>query len=450
MKKIPVFYQVFIYMMGLTFILLGVVFLIQKQFVPIIYQQHIQSDMQTEMMSLDALLMNAEEDEHESIFLNFQIRLAYQIKLYDIYGVEIFSDNPSNLRTSTVISLNNAPIIDEYFDGLIPYVLRLEKTEQYIYRITSPTEGLYQTIEALDTLYIYIFFSGLLVATLSAFIFSRNIVKPINTLKKMSESLGKASLLLDRSDEIGALSKALESLRTSLYETIEKLERELKREKSQDALSKRFIANVSHEYQTPLAVMLAAIETLHDHQEMSQKDKDKYFQMITEEAKHLERLSKDILMLAKLNILTPIHEQSNLNQMVQMVTEELSMIHKNVILKMVQPKKDIVINIAQHHLKQVLINVLDNAVTHQVGHQIDIKFEEQNDKVSIFMSNRMNPIKNDELPHLFDPFYKKDSKGHGLGLAIVKGILDAYDYDYGFHTSDDTFSFYIHFWSKKA
>ena len=72
--------------------------------------------MQTEMMSLDALLMNAEEDEHESIFLNFQIRLAYQIKLYDIYGVEIFSDNPSNLRTSTVISLNNAPIIDEYFD----------------------------------------------------------------------------------------------------------------------------------------------------------------------------------------------------------------------------------------------------------------------------------------------------------------------------------------------
>jgi signal transduction histidine kinase len=436
-------------MMGLTIIVLGVVFVIQKHFVPMIYQQQIQEDMQAEINSLDMLLQGSEEENQASLFINFQLRQTYLIKVYDIYGNELFNDIPTNLRTSTVITLNNEPILDEYFDGLIPYVLRLEKKEDFIYRIATPTEGLYQTIEALDTLYLYIVIAGLFVATLASFIFSRNIVHPINTLKKMSETLGKKSLILQRNDEIGALSRALESLRTSLYETIDKLERELQREKRQDTVAKQFVSNVSHEYQTPLAVMLAAIETLADHQSMTDKDKATYFKMIENEARHLEKLSKDILLLSKFHIMTPGNDSIVVSKVLQQVMNELQLVHPTPTFKIKYDTSEIPIHMSEHHLKQVITNVVENAIFHHTNHDIMIEMTKHPMGMVLSVMNEAS-MDNDDLPHLTDPFYKKMSKGHGLGLAIVKGILDTYGFMLNYGYEKDKFTLKIYFFGENT
>lgn len=443
MKNIPLFFQVFVYMISLTILILGVVFFMQKTFVPVIYQKQIQSDMQSEIQSLDALLRTTDEENRLNVFNDYQLRQTYDINVYNIFGEELFNDAPVNLRTSTVITLNEKPIEDTFYDGFIPYTLRLEKKDAFIYKITIPTEGLYQTIDAIDTLYFYIVLSGLVVSLFTAFIFSRNIAKPINQLKAMSEDLGKKSLRLERKDEIGALSVALETLRSSLYETIDKLQKELKREKSQDVISKRFVANVSHEYQTPLAVMMAAIETLSDHINMSNDEKRKYFDMIQHEAKHLENLSKDILLLSKIPMFIPRDEKTYIKPNIDNVIEKMRLIHQSIEFHVDIPNKPILIEMSDYHFTQILTNLIDNAIAHGTSNEVMIKLAYTQKQLKLEISNEANIMNETDLPHLFDAFYKASSSGHGLGLAIVKGILDAYHMQYDYTYKENVFTFYI-------
>jgi len=448
MKKIPIFFQVFIYMMSLTTALLIVVFVIQRQFIPMIYQEQRQSDMHAEIVEINRLLMNADYAEHASIVSNFNSRTTYELYVFDVYGKAVFSNQSADLRTSTIIELNQQAIENDYFDGLIPYLLRIEKTDLYIYQLSIPTEGLYQTIRAINSLYIYILIIGLLVSTLFAFIFSNNISRPINKLKKMSESLGEKSLLIERNDEIGSLSKALESLRVSLNDSIQELERELEREKKQDTLSKQFIANVSHEYQTPLAVMLAAIETLIDHDNFTKKEKDHYFSMITREAKHLEALSKDMLLLSQTHIITPIDETVELNQVISEVVSELKMIFTDVKVHVKASEESNVVKIGKQHIKQIVENVINNAMRHQTDQSvyIDVGIDAKGAYLSV--ENHTDILVEDDLAHIMDPFYKKASRGHGIGLAIIKNLLSIYRYHYVLSLKKQRFSIKINFWSR--
>ena len=206
---------------------------------------------------------------------------------------------------------------------------------------------------------------------------------------------------------------------------------------------KLLIANVSHEFQTPLAIMLGAIETLADNKNLSIDHKTKYFDMINLEIKRLENLTKDILKLSKIQITDEQMDHFNINDFFEEIVDNIKLIHKNekIILDLEKSNPYILFN--RNRFEQVLINILTNSIKHKKKGKIAIKSFTNDSKVQIEVSNEVDNLFEKDLPHLFDAFYKKSSNGNGLGLAIVKSILEKQKVKFGFRLEKNILIFYM-------
>jgi signal transduction histidine kinase len=200
-----------------------------------------------------------------------------------------------DLTTQTKIALLQGPIVSRFFDGNRSFYTRIETTESYIIQMSFDVESLNQFINVMNTLTVYLGLLGFFIAIIISFVMGSYITKPIISLSK--DVLSNTTIKpLRRSDEIGTLNRSLVKYQDEINQLILKLKNELEREKSQDILMKTFIANTSHEIQTPLSIMLVAVETLedkilHDHDQT-------YTHMIKTEIKHLEHLIKDMMILS--------------------------------------------------------------------------------------------------------------------------------------------------------
>lgn len=191
-----------------------------------------------------------------------------------------------------------------------------------------------------------------------------------------------------------------------------------------------FVANVSHELKTPLTSIKGFAETLKYVDDA--ETKDKFLNIINDEAERLTRLISDILLLSDIEQQREIkRDRVNVNKAVQDVYNLIKNTadQKNILLSVEGEKVSDLIGDGDR-FKQMLINLVDNGV----------KYCEPGDKVTIFTTSDAkfctiviedtgNGIPQDHIPRLFERFYRVDKArsrakgGTGLGLAIVKHIV---------------------------
>ncbi|WP_123040840.1 ATP-binding protein [Cohnella candidum] len=213
-----------------------------------------------------------------------------------------------------------------------------------------------------------------------------------------------------------------------------------------DKLRKDFVANVSHEIRTPLSMVQGYSEALLDDIAASPEERKELVQVIHDESLRMGRLVKDLLDLARMEAghLEMTFQHVDVNALMGRVYRKFSALSKERGISLVKPETEANLSLQAadpDRLEQVLTNLLDNALRHTpagAGIRMEAARKEGprgGELLEIIVSDEGMGIPPEDLPYIFERFYKADKArkresngggGTGLGLAIVKNLVEAH------------------------
>jgi len=206
--------------------------------------------------------------------------------------------------------------------------------------------------------------------------------------------------------------------------------------KKLEQIRKDFFANVSHELKTPITSIKGFTETLLDGAMKDQALCENFLSIILSESDRMQSLIQDLLDLSKIEQqgfkleISKVNLQTVIDEIFQMLSQKAQ--EKNIEFKN-YIKNPLIVAGDALRLKQVFINLIDNALLYtQSGGKVFITASETENSVSIRVSDTGVGIGKEEIPRIFERFYRVDkarsrnSGGTGLGLAIVKHLVEAH------------------------
>ena len=195
---------------------------------------------------------------------------------------------------------------------------------------------------------------------------------------------------------------------------------------------KEFVNNVSHELKTPLTAVKAMVETMENGVLPKSRQKE-YFTKINDE---IDRMTTIVTELLKLSGIERDNYQESfdtvdINKLVSQVSDNFKDIleKKLILLELDLFPSPLVINCNQYHITEVITNLIDNATkfTPENG-VITLATKSSDDFVIVQCKDTGIGISEEDMPHVFERFYKVDKSrsatGTGLGLSIAKHILE--------------------------
>lgn len=314
-----------------------------------------------------------------------------------------------------------APILDNsgYVTGVILMNCFVEKNQS--------------TINAKIEMVIYSVLAALVVSFVVALVFARNLSKPISDMTKVALKMshGDYGVRTDAmpKNELGILAKSL----NALSEKLEKTEAE---RQNTEQMRRDFFANVSHELRTPITVVRGYAETLVDGVVKNEDKKQQYYERILNECKGMERLVGDLLILSKIQNPDFVIEKEpvNLMEIFHDLTKNLKVIcrNKDIHIRLRNDQEYYMVLGDYDRLRQMFLVILDNAVKFSPeGSAVEIVLTELEQQVRIEILDHGVGISKEELPYIFEKFYKsklrQNATGSGLGLVIAKHIAMKHD-----------------------
>lgn len=283
------------------------------------------------------------------------------------------------------------------------------------------------TVNAFQREALHIFLLASLTAFLSAFcvvgIFAFRLVNPLRQMSAAARSFGAGNFSVrvpvTSSDEIGQLAQSFNNMADSLSNS--------------EGMRRSFIANVSHELKTPMTTIAGFIDGILDGT-IPQADREKYLQIVSNEVKRLSRLVKSMLDLSRIDSgemkLHPTSFDLTGTIFNTLLTFEQSIEEKELEIEGLEAVGPLMIYADQDLIHQVIYNLVENAVkfTNPKG-TIHFQISDGIDRTSVAIENTGADISPEELPMIFDRFYKtdksrsQDKNGMGLGLYLVRTII---------------------------
>lgn len=206
--------------------------------------------------------------------------------------------------------------------------------------------------------------------------------------------------------------------------------------KKLEQVRKDFFANVSHELKTPITSIKGFTETLLDGAMENEELCKNFLNIILTESERMQSLIQDLLDLSKIEQQNFKLDRSNVSvqkiieDVIQMIIQKAE--EKNIEFK-TYIKSPLIVNADKLRLKQVFINLMDNAIHYTpAGGKVFITASETNDQVTVRVNDTGVGIGKEDISRIFERFYRVDkarsrnSGGTGLGLAIVKHLVEAH------------------------
>jgi len=289
-------------------------------------------------------------------------------------------------------------------------------------------------------------------AFILALILARNISKPINQIHKVANSIG--SLKFDskysgkRKDEIGQLGQRLNQISETLETTIADLQIELEKGKSIDRMRRHFVAQVSHELQTPISVISSYVEALNDGIVEDEEVMD-YYEVIEDESIKMSKIVKELLQLSQLEADSLKFTMEDI-EFTSFLTHIIHKYHRLAVKKNIDLKSDyndvsdVCIKGDQLRLEQGITNILSNAFKHSTQYVL-VDLTQEDNRLILRIENSGEPIDSQDIEHIFDSFYKgktgKKKEGTGLGLTIASRIFDKHGIEYKVYNTNHSVVF---------
>lgn len=269
---------------------------------------------------------------------------------------------------------------------------------------------------------------ALLLSSFGGLVLANQALQPVDRITKAAEQIAGGDLaervpVPQKMDELGRLASTFNYMISRLQSAFER--------------QKQFTSDASHELRTPLAVMRGELE-IALRRERTPEEYQRTLGSNLEEIIRLSRLVEDLLMLARADAgrVELRCEPINLSALCQNTAEYISPLaeQREQTLTCQTPPQAITINADQQRMKQLFLNLLDNAIkyTDQKGTiTLSLTSDEQHAILAVADTGRGIPA--EDMPHVFERFFRRSAKtadrtatGSGLGLSIVKWIVDAH------------------------
>jgi heavy metal sensor kinase len=264
------------------------------------------------------------------------------------------------------------------------------------------------------------------VAVAGGFVLVRRALRPVDRLSRKAADITHHSLserlpVVRTGDELERLSLSLNLMISRLEDAINS--------------SKQFVADASHELRTPLAVLRGELESLAQDAQLKVQTREGLGSML-EEVDRLAEIVEGLLALSRLDTGEGKAEwvRFDLAELVVTTADQMGLLaeDKNITVAS-ESSSPVMIQGDRARLKQVVVNLLDNAIKYTPnGGRITLKISQDNGYAVLDVTDDGVGIPADALPHVFKRFFRvdgsrsRDQGGAGLGLSIVKSICDAH------------------------
>ncbi|KEK23311.1 HAMP domain-containing sensor histidine kinase [Bacillus gaemokensis] len=341
----------------------------------------------------------------DTVTKDMKKQLAYKIQSISRNGTMI----EKNWKTSKFISTASPIIINAQVTGYVHMFLDTAFLEKMILRLTHQ--------------FIIIGILTLLLTTISVFIFSRVITDPLIKMKRATEKMLKLNkpikLGIKRNDELGSLATTIEELSSELTY--------MKKERNE------FLASVAHELLTPLTYMKGYAKVA-KRDSLSKEEREEYLQIIEDETDSITELVQDLFDLAQLEQHQFIIKKQKmlLHPFLERMIEKTKTTLAKKQMKIEFPyAEDLEVCMDERRMEQVMLNILHNAYQHSREHSIITMYVLTNENTfTICVQDEGEGIPKEDIPHIFDRFYRVDKSrtratgGKGIGLAVAKEIVE--------------------------
>ncbi len=298
-----------------------------------------------------------------------------------------------------------------------------------------------------------------LVSVIWVLLLSRQISKPISEMNEITRDMArlnfKRKLKINRSDEIGQLaasvnelSASLDTALTDLKATNEKLKSDIELERQLDVMRRGFVANVSHELKTPIAIISGYAEGLKLN--INAESREEYCNTIIDESRRMNKLVLSILELSRYESgQIPLNIESF--DVSQLCDDMISRIFKakKITAENLIPKGTF-ISADPLQTEQVLKAYLENAAAHTPENgTVKTECKTENGIIRISVFNSGSHIDEKDMPQIWQSFYrgdtshKRDSSRFGLGLSIVSAIMKLHGHKCGVYNTEDGVCFWF-------
>lgn len=330
--------------------------------------------------------------------------------------------------------------------------------------IRSPLESIQ---EAMGLFFRFLLIVGIAVIAggiLFVWYFSRRLTEPLRELAVLSARMAdldfNAKYTSGGGGEIGVLGENFNIMSQKLENTISelknanfRLQQDIEQKEKMEKMRTDFMGNVSHELKTPIALIQGYAEGLKEGVSDDPESREFYCDVIMDEASKMNQMVKNLMTLNQLEFGDENVEfqRFDLTELIRGVLQSMEIMAQQKEAKVQFRQKDPVYVWAdEFKAEQVVRNYVSNAFNHLDGDRVvDVKIIPAGDKVKVTVFNTGTPIPEEDVPHIWEKFYKVDKAhtreygGNGIGLSIVKAIMDSFHQEYGVNNYDNGVEFWF-------
>ncbi|HLQ97437.1 MAG TPA: HAMP domain-containing sensor histidine kinase [Candidatus Dormibacteraeota bacterium] len=364
----------------------------------------------------------------------------------------LFNDSLDHVNDSSLT------ILEEELNG-IPHKIfihpfQVDAQTYYVFAMTS-LQPVDEVLQVMEDYFIYLIIIVMVLVLMISFYYSKKIANPLLKINETTEKMARLdfseSIPLHSRDELGTLSRNINTLSDIIHNYIVELQDDIEKEKQLEHTRKEFVSGVSHELKTPLSIMKSTLAILQS--EIALDKRAYYFQALEQEVDRMDRLVVDMLDLAKYESgtyqikLSPFY----MDEVIQRVCKQLSLSAQDKKVHLHLDVYPVRVTGNEHLIEQVITNFVTNAIRHTDEHgDIWVSMDEAYEQVKVCVENSGALIENDQIDKVWNRFYRGDVSRHrtkgetGLGLAISKNILEHHGSSYGVENTDRGVLFYFY------
>lgn len=441
--------RLFAVIMLCVLLLLGVNWLLNSFVLPGYYRHAKESALKAAFEQVDALYAGEVADRRAALRAIGE-ESTVSITVWDGDRV-VFQDRPDDFREPLMLPHGDLPAQGEY------RIRRGEmKKAEYIHLIGRlnngywvsmqvPLAAIEESVAISNTFLFYTALAALMVAAVVALLVARAFTRPVQRLSAQAAAVARLDFshrtAVKGAVELETLGENLNTMSDALAQAIGELREENQRQQRQNEARRAFIANVSHELKTPVALVQTYAEGIREGVAATPDEQAAYCEVIEDEARKMAGLIQKMTALMQLEDGSEPLEREDFD-VCELLCNLLSKYEPECErreLTVERPRGQVLVNADAYLMENVFGNLFSNALHHVPnGGRIALSVtpaEGERVRVSVFNSGSTVPP--EELPRVWESFYKVDKArtraygGSGIGLSLVAAIMKAHGMPYG-------------------
>ena len=354
------------------------------------------------------------------------------VAIYNLDYKRIYNFNPAAEELSKEVLIQIKPTKEYRFTHNNHHALGLYYTNKNGTPFIIVSEAVFNSeyLMILVRILIWVFIISLVFVALGGWVFAGQSLLPIRRIMNEVDAILPTNL--NKRLEINNQKDELSRLVITFNKLLDRIQQAFNTQKL-------FLSNISHELKNPLSIIISQIEIVLDKKHRAETEYRQTLESVLDDTKDLNDVSDRLMQLAKINADSQVIEMKKV-RIDELLWQSKAFLLKShprykvhfEILNLPEEEEELFINGNEQLLKTALFNLMDNGCKYSPDKTVHayLSFSEKGG-ISVEIQDKGIGIPKNELPFVFEPFYRSSKvstyKGSGIGLSLVKSIMNLHN-----------------------